>query len=142
MAINLFAFVASYAIAGRRRGLSPGQVGTAALVGGIIKPPILGIVLASAIANSETPAGGTRKAYVAAAASLSGKAPLAIAAGATAPPGMISFHGMDRAQSEKYAAWLGLSPQFEGTGRVEWQEPGIDRALPADGILKLRLGSK
>src|ERR1022692_527211 len=115
MAINLFAFLISRAIA-QGRGLPATEVNRLGLVGAILKPPVLGIILASAIANSEAPPGGgatTGKALSATGMALFGGTSVpVIAAGPTppVPPGMISFHGMDKTQAEKYASWLGLNP--------------------------------
>jgi len=139
----------------QRPGLTSSQESAAAFAGAILGPPILGIFVASAIASSEVPRSGgpaTVNTLSAGGAALSGSTPaLAIAPPTSpappaaptppAPPGMISFHGMDKTQAESFASWLGLNPpQFEGTGRVEWQEPGIGRPMPADLNLKLRLG--
>jgi len=148
MAINLIAFVISSAIA-RARGLSANESSRLGLVGSIFQPPVLGIVLSAAIANSETPPrfGSATTTAPTIGAALSGGPPV-LAIGAAGPPAgyiaapttMISFHGMDRTQAESVASWLSLNPpQFEGAGRVEWQEPGIGKPMPADRNLRLRL---
>ena len=141
MVINPFIFLVSRSVA-QSRGVSDQEATKLGLVGAMIKPPVLGIILASTVAGNEAPppvrrGGGLFGAMLRRPLPPPRPQVLAIAA---QPPGMISFHGMDRAQSEKYATWLGLTLQIDGPGnRVERQEPGIDKPWPADGILKLTM---
>jgi hypothetical protein len=131
MTINPFWFLIDRSFA-QGRGASVADANRAGLIGSVLRPPVLGLLVASATTRSAAaiPGGGVPK-------------PL--------PPvpamalGMPSFHGLNKGQAEKLAEALNLTLEFEGghiTGVVEWQEPGIFKPPAADGVVKVRLSGK
>jgi hypothetical protein len=136
MVINPFMFLIDRSIA-QGRGASVADANRAGLIGSVLRPPILGILVASAITGNTTPPP----------AAIPGRGvpkPLPLP-GPVMALGMPSFHGLHKGQAEKLAKALNLTLEVEGghnTGIVEWQEPGIFAQADPGGVLKVRLSGK
>ena len=150
--INPITFLLSRTIA-ENRGVSDAEANRLGFVGSVMRPPILGVVLASAIASNEAASqattssstgqggsGGTGKGSGGGSIqSPSQQSPLPISL--LPSTGMPSFHAMDKSQAELWATNFGLKVQFEGahtSGKIDWQEPAIGKAAPSDGVVRLR----
>jgi hypothetical protein len=144
MRLNFLSFVLCDFIA-KNRGV-PNAIATRdGLVGALIGPPILGVVLTSALAQNQasslpvtSPSRAVGGSGVAASGLRPGLGPAKAIKNLTAMP---SFLGMPREQAETFARLLDLKVETEGNGIVISQEPDIGKRPNPNGTLKLKTNS-
>jgi hypothetical protein len=126
--------------------LASPRVGNAAAIkdgflAGLFGSPILGALIASAIASRQPQLLTTQNTGSVATSRSERVAVLSPGIGAARLRNlgtMPSFHGMQIEQAEEFATLLGLQVEIEGTGVVVWQEPGIGKRPNPNNILRLK----